>query len=337
MALPACPEDEFIRIWQELKSAKLVAQALAIDIRSVHSRRRAIEHRRGIKFEVNDLRIHPKPNMDNLRSNVQTKLEETRHHARRGTEMEKGRVLVFSDAHFYPDDTTTAYKALIECIKEFKPSVIVCNGDAFDGTTASRHPRISWASAPTIKEELEACQFYLEGIEKANRGGELIWTLGNHDARFETFLSNQIGQYEGVQGFTLKDHFPMWKPCWSYWINTDTVIKHRWKGGYTAGHNNAVQSGINIVTGHTHVLSVQPFTDYSPAFAANGGTRYGVQTGTLANPNGDQFLDYTEDNPKNWRSGFVLLSFDRARLLAPELIQVCGEDEVEFRGKIHSV
>ena len=337
MTLPACPEDEFIRIWQELQSPSLVAKALGIDARSVMRRRRYIEHKNGIVLEAKGHTQKAPIDLKQLKQNVEAKLLQTRHHARRGTEMEKGRVVVFSDAHFYPDETTTAYKALLETIEEFKPSVIVCNGDAFDGTTASRHPRISWASAPTIKEELEACQYYLEGIEKANRGGELIWTLGNHDARFETFLSNQIGQYEGVQGFTLKDHFPLWKPCWSYWINTDTVIKHRWKGGYTAGHNNTVQGGVNIVTGHTHVLAVQPFTDYSPAFSENGGTRYGVQTGTLADPNGDQFLDYTEDNPKNWRSGFALLTFDRGRLLMPELVQVCGEGEVEFRGKIHSV
>jgi len=28
------------------------------------------------------------------------------------------------------------------------------------------------------------------------------------------------------------------------------------------------------------------------------------------------------------------LSFDQGRMLMPELIMVCGEDEVEFRGEI---
>ena len=336
MSQPACTENEFIRVWRELKSSTLVAKALAVDIRSVQRRRKSIEHKYGITLEVvNPSKTHV--DLTAIKERMNTRIESTRHHAQRGRAMEKGRVIVFSDAHFYPDETTTAYKALLEAIKEFKPTVIVCNGDAFDGTTASRHARISWASAPTIKEELEACQFYMEGIEKANRGGELIWTLGNHDARFETFLSNQIGQYEGVTGFSLKDHFPMWKPCWSFWVNDDTVIKHRWKGGWTAGRTNSLNAGVNIVTGHTHVLAVQPVTDYSPAFQANGGTRYGVQTGTLADPNGDQFTDYTECNPKDWRSGFALLSFEEGRLLQPELVQVCGEDKVEFRGKIHSV
>jgi predicted phosphodiesterase len=258
------------------------------------------------------------------------KVDETPNNVRRGIQMEKGRIVVFSDAHFWPDDYTTAYKALLMIIKEFKPKVVIANGDVFDGSQASRHPRIGWSNTPSVKEELEACQEFMGNIENASKGAELIWTLGNHDARFETFLAAQIPQYEGVSGFTLKDHFPMWKPCWSYWVNEDTVIKHRWKGGFAAGRSNALNAGVNIITGHTHNLAVQPITDYN-------GTRYGVQTGTLADPNAEQFVHYTEDNAKDWRSGFTLLSFERGRLLLPELIQVCGEDEFEFRGCINKV
>ena len=242
--------------------------------------------------------------------------------------MEKGRVVVFSDAHFWPDDYTTAYKALLEIIKEFKPKVVVANGDVFDGSQNSRHPRIGWSKSPSVKEELEACQEFMGNIERVSKGAQLVWTMGNHDARFETFLAAQVPQYEGIPGFTLKDHFPLWQPCWSYWINEDTCIKHRWKGGFGAGRSNALNAGVNMITGHTHNLAVQPITDYN-------GTRYGVQTGTLSDPNGEQYVHYTEDGCKDWRAGFALLSFERSRLMLPELIQVCGEDEYEFRGAIH--
>ena len=84
-----------------------------------------------------------------------------------------------------------------------------------------------------------------------------------------------------------------------------------------------------MITGHTHVLSSIPFNDYN-------GTRWGVQTGTLADPNGQQF-SYTEDTPKDWNSGFIMMTFERKQLLQPEIIRVFGEDEIEFRGKIHAV
>jgi predicted phosphodiesterase len=313
-------DDQFIDEWNKLGSPQKFADKHKLNIRSVFNRRRVIETRTGVSL----------PTFNDARCNTLTKLQQTPGHSRRGIKMEKGRVVVFSDAHFWPDEISTAYKALLLIIKEFKPQVIVANGDMFDGSQASRHARIGWEKTPTVKEELEACQEMMAGIEKAAVGAELIWTLGNHDARFETFLSAQMGTYEGVAGFTLKDHFPMWKPCWSYWVNEDTVIKHRWKGGHGAGRANSLNSGVNIITGHTHNLAVQPLTDYN-------GTRYGVQTGCLANIHGEQFMAYTEDNPKDWREGFALLSFERGRLMLPELIQVCGEDEFEFRGCINKV
>jgi predicted phosphodiesterase len=313
-------DDQFIEEWQKIGSPEIFAKTHGMSVRSVYNRRRSIEMRLRIQL----------PTLNDTRCDPLKKLQQTPGNARRGIEMEKGRVVVFSDAHFWPGDYTTAYKALLKIIKEFKPKVVVANGDVFDGSQASRHARIGWEKSPTVREELEACQEFMEGIEKASKGAELIWTMGNHDARFETFLSAQTGMYEGVAGFTLKEHFPLWKPCWSYWINEDTCIKHRWKGSFGAGRANALNSGVNMITGHTHNLAVQPLTDYN-------GTRYGVQTGCLADPHGNQFMGYTEDNPKDWRSGFTLLSFDRGRLVLPELIQVCGEDEYEFRGAIHKV
>jgi len=311
-------DDQFIAEWRKIGSPEVFAKTHGMAVRSVYNRRRSIEMRLKVELPtVNDSRLSPLK-----------KLQQTPGHARRGIEMEKGRVVVFSDAHFWPDDVSTAYKALLMIIKEFKPKVVVANGDMFDGSQASRHARIGWEKTPTVKEELEACQEMMAGIEKAAVGAELIWTLGNHDARFETFLSAQMGTYEGVAGFTLKDHFPMWKPCWSYWVNEDTCIKHRWKGGFGGGRANTLNSGVNMITGHTHNLAVQPLTDYN-------GTRYGVQTGCLANIHGEQFMAYTEDNPKDWREGFALLSFERGRLMLPELIQVCGDSEFEFRGCIN--
>jgi len=314
-------DEQFIEEWNKLGSPSLLAEKHKYSARSIMNRRRSIECRLGIKLETFN---------SQRQETVIKRIEQTPGNARRGIEMEKGRVVVFSDAHFWPDDYTTAYRALLMIIKEFKPKVVIANGDVFDGSQASRHPRIGWSQTPSVKEELEACQEFMGGIEKVSKGAELIWTLGNHDARFETFLAAQAPQYEGVKGMTLKDHFPMWKPCWSYWVNSDTVIKHRFKGGFGAGRANSVASGTNIITGHTHNLAVQPVTDYN-------GTRYGVQTGTLADPNSEQFVHYTEDNPKDWRSGFALLSFERGRLMLPELIQVCGEDEFEFRGCINKI
>jgi hypothetical protein len=119
----------------------------------------------------------------------------------------------------------------------------------------------------------------------------------------------------------------MWKPCWSTWINDDVVVKHRFKGGMHAPQNNTLWSGRTMVTGHLHSAKVQPITDYN-------GTRYGVDTGCLAETFGEQFRDYTEDNPRNWRSGFCVLTFKGGKLLQPELVLAWDERHVEFRGEV---
>jgi hypothetical protein len=313
-------DDEFIKSWNELGSPQRMHERHKIELRSIYSRRRSIETKYEIKLEAFG---------DKRQEAAIKKREQTPGHVRRGIDLESGTIIVFSDAHFWPNDTTTAFRALLHFIKLLKPKVIVNNGDAFDGGAISRFPRIGWDKKPTVKDELEACQFYLGKIEDIAKC-PLIWTLGNHDARFETMLANNASAFEGVQGFTLKDHFPRWLPCWSYWVNEDTVIKHRYKGGRNAGYANITAGGVNMVTGHTHVLAVQPISNYN-------GTLWGVQTGTLAEPNGDQFADYTEDSPKDWRSGFAVLTFERGKLLMPELVQVFGDDEVVFRGKIVKV
>jgi len=236
-----------------------------------------------------------------------------------------GVAIAFSDAHFWPGEKTLANVALLKIIKELKPKVVFCNGDAFDGARVSRWPRIGWDKTPTVKDELQACSDRLGEIADASRC-KLIWNLGNHDMRFEMRLAMAAPEYEGVDGFHLKDRFPEWLPCWSTMINDNTFVKHRWHNGVHAIYNNILKSGKSMVTGHDHALDTRRWTDLN-------GTRYGINTGLLAEPDGDQFVNYTEDAPKNWRSGFAVLTYHKGHLMPPELCEVMQAGAV-FRGKV---
>ena len=309
-----CTDQEFLAAFEQHKTPSKVSHALGIDLRSVYKRRRNLEAKFGIEIKVN-----------------QSEVLVQKHAARVNIHIENGTVVVFSDAHFWDTNPSTAYRALLNFIQQIKPRAVICNGDAFDGASISRHGRIGFLeNRPSVIQELNACKEMLGTLADASKGAVLTWPLGNHDSRFETFLAASAPQYEFVHGFHLKDHFPEWKPCWATWINGDTVVKHRWKGGIHATHNNTIGSGVNIVTGHLHSLKVTPWTDYN-------GTRYGVDTGTLAEIDGDQFLNYTEDNPRNWRSGFAVLTFWKGKLLPPETVEVLDEGLVAFRGKAYEV
>lgn len=317
-------DDEFIRLWRLHGSAKKMAEFLQVDLRTINRRRRRLELRYRIALE-SEKKAH-------LFSHLQTA---HKHGARSQLGIEDGVVLVFSDAHFWPGIRTTAFRGLLWAIEELQPKAVICNGDAFDGSSISRYPRIGWDSKPSVVEELKACEFSLGEVEevalKARHNAKLVWTLGNHDARFENLLAQHAGQYEGVKGFSLKDHFPAWTPAWSCWVNDSVVVKHRYKGGIHATHNNTVSSGKSIVTGHLHSLKVTPYSDY------NQHPRFGVDTGTLAEIDGPQFVDYLEDNPVNWRSGFAVLTFNKGRLLWPELVHRFADGVVEFRGQLVDV
>jgi len=319
-------DKEFIEVWNRLKSASKVGKELKIAERSVHRRRKSIEFRHGISLEANKTSEQP----------IKTPIRKVDHKGRIEATIENGTVIVFSDAHYWPDLISTAHRALIKFIDHFKPSLIVCNGDAFDGGSISRFPRVGWDNKPTVIQELETVGERLSEIEKVAGSAKMVWTLGNHDARYETFLASRVPEFQGIDGFTLKQRFPRWLPAWSCWVNDNTgvvptVIKHRWKGGIHATHNNTLNSGVNFVTGHLHSLKVTPFTDYID-------TRFGVDTGTLAAPDGEQFM-YDEDSPKNHRSGFAVLTFRNGQLLWPELVHVRNEDEgeIEFRGAVDYV
>lgn len=318
MPKPRMTDEEFIKVWNEHLSAEYVAKAVGMDVRAVHNKRRTIEGRYKIELATFDRRPAYKY------IDARTDSARYQHNLLNGT------CIVFSDAHFWPGARTTAFKGLLQFIEIIKPSVVICNGDAFDGASISRHPRIGWDSKPTVAEELKACQDRLGEIEEAAKGARLLWPCGNHDARFESYLAAQSPQYEGVAGFKLKDHFPAWVPCWSVWLNNEVVVKHRARSGIHATHNNTVNSGKTIVTGHLHSLKVTPFDDYN-------GTRWGIDTGTLADANGPQFVDYMEDGFRNWRSGFCVLTFRNGELLWPELAYVRGEGLIDFRGELHDV
>jgi hypothetical protein len=310
-------DEEFIRVWQDLKSATKVAKFFKQNVRSVYVRRKSMEEKYKISLDANTSTFKP------------TRLV-TPGNMRRELNVDFGMVVVFSDAHFWPDEPTPAYRALLRFLEMHKQDIVcvVNNGDAFDGASISRFPSINFNKLPTVKEELEACQISLTEIEnRVLKQTPLVWSLGNHDSRYEQLIVNKAPELQGLKGTQLRDYFPFWQPCYSFWINGNTVIKHRFKGGAMAGRNNTIQGGINFVTGHTHVGCVNPFTDYN-------GTRYGVQTGTLANPLGRQF-EYAEDSPKDWMAGFAVLSFYEGKLLMPELVQLYDDDHFEFRGQVH--
>ena len=250
-----------------------------------------------------------------------------------------GCIFVVSDQHYFPGDPPTpAHLASLLLAEQLKPFAIIANGDAIDGASISRWPVSSFTelgNRPAISLELnEVVERFKEYEELSTRW--CIWNLGNHDARFETRLAERVPEYAGVNGFTLKDHFPGWIPAWSTLVVSPSneplvVVKHRFKGGEYSAYNNTMKAGISIVTGHDHRLWIKPITDYR-------GMRWGVDAGTMSDIHSPHFVNYTEDNPVDWQSGFAILHFRDGKLTGPELVWVLpNERRALFRGDVIKV
>lgn len=303
---PKCSDEEFVQLFTKHGGTE-TARILGILERSVYSRRAKLQR----FFNI----VAP------------TKVEGKIYPHRAQLEIKNGCVVIGSDFHIWPGAESVALRAFKKLCKELNPAAVILNGDVLDFPKISRHPPIGWESTPSPVEEIEAAQDHLHDIAQAVGKARKIWTLGNHDARFETRLATVASEYKGLQGIHLSDHFPLWEKGWSVWINNEIVCKHRWKGGVHATHNNTVGSGKTMITGHLHSQKVTPYTDYN-------GTRYGIDTGCVADPDHRAFTDYTEDGPKNWVSGFAVLKFKDGRMMYPELCSVWDDKLVQFRGEI---
>ena len=318
MAKAHCTTDQFIAEWHKCGGYhQHLCDTFGFKSRgAVSNRRRTIERQR--KITLPSAAVNSERNAAIRRKN----------NRRIEMEINDAVMVVFSDAHVWPGPRTTAQRAVPVIVRRLKPTHLFANGDVFDGAKISRFPASIWAmeQRPTVKQELDACSAFLKDVQDAQPTAKRLWLLGNHDMRLEARLAALVPEFEGVPGFSLKDHFPEWSFAMAAFINENLVIKHRIANGIHAVYNNAVKSGRSIVTGHLHSLKVTPWTDYN-------GTRYGVDTGTLADPEGPQF-DYMEENPASWRSGFVVLTIRNGKLLMPELVQVWDEDHVEFRGEL---
>lgn len=235
-----------------------------------------------------------------------------------------GTLVVFSDAHFRESAPSDAFLILLQLCEKLKPEYIVNNGDAFDGASVSRFPRLGWEPVPSVLEELKSTKSALEKIKNASPGSKPLWFIGNHEQRLSNYLSNNAAMFEGMEGFKIEDHFKDWPFYISASLNDILIIKHRVYSGMHASYNNTLKSGMSIVTGHTHRLNIRPFSDYR-------GVRYGIETGTLARPYGPQF-NFMESNTRDWQEGFVVITIKENQIY-PELVPVV-DGKAFFRGEL---
>ena len=104
---PKVSREEFINVWNRHGSAAEVARHLDISERSVHNRRRRIEKDSNQPLVSANERAKAFAHMQPIQTSLNRVdlgiLDQT--------------IIVFSDAHFWPGEYTTAYRGLLWAIK----------------------------------------------------------------------------------------------------------------------------------------------------------------------------------------------------------------------------
>jgi predicted phosphodiesterase len=225
---------------------------------------------------------------------------------RENVTLKDGWLVVFSDAHYWPGEAPVAHEALIMVVKELKPKLVIANGDVFDGANISRHEPMGWQTLPTVREELDVVKKRLGEIEQASPKSSLLMTVGNHDSRFDRRLATEIPEFKDVSGMRLSNHIPSWPLSYTVLINEDVepiFVLHNIKGGVHAPYNNTKSAGCSVITGHLHSQKAQPYSTLLHDWE-------GIDAGCLADKDHPAF-SYAMDRPRDWRSGFVAIRFDK--------------------------
>ena len=103
----------------------------------------------------------------------------------------------------------------------------------------------------------------------------------------------------------LEDHLKAWPFSYSVLLNEDiepVFVVHNIRGGMYAPRNNVLAAGCTVITGHLHSQKAIPVTTLLSDYE-------GIDAGMLADREHAAF-SYRMDRPADWRSGFVVMTFD---------------------------
>ena len=307
-------DEEFIDIWKRLGSPMAVSRETGLSIRRIYTRRDALA-KKGIYLPTVDSRGH-----GNTAWSPHVEFER-----RRKFEITDGVVIVFSDPHWLPDHSSVASEALIRLIRDLKPKLVVCGGDAVDSDTVSRwDPTRGHHKRFNIREELECVREHFNALDAVLKKAPRAWIMGNHDVRLSRFIAVKAPELKELPFLRLEEWAPKWPLSWTVEINSGgpgmTVIRHRNQAGML--HLQGTKAGVHFCHGHLHKINVHVWPTFN-------GPRYSVDCGSLADPDSDGF-DYTEGAAPH-QQGFAVLTFKAGKLMPPELVHVIG-GEAWFRG-----
>ena len=212
------------------------------------------------------------------------------------------RILFLSDCHV-PFHDKAALKLVMEVIADFKPSILVSNGDFLDCAAVSRHSKDPRRMIGLAKE-LEIANNILDQLDALVPDARRIFLEGNHEQRLIRYLEEKAPELVGIVGTSVPEMLRLRERGWKHVAYKDDTrigkvfVTH---DVGAAGRYNAYKCldtyQASIVTGHTHRLA------YVVEGDAAGGRKVSAQFGWLGDVNQIDWMHKVKAR-REWTTGF---------------------------------
>lgn len=180
--------------------------------------------------------------------------------------IEGKQMLVMSDIHLGFHDKK-AIETSIERGGRKKPEVILLNGDIMDCVSISRFNK-SWDSR-SFKDELDLGRGFLKWMRDKFPKAEIIYKLGNHEARLQKYIQSNADALDGIEDF-LFDKLFRFENFGITKVDDTQIMKfgllniihgHEYYGAATINiaRSYLLKSFDNILLGHRHQSQTYPF------------------------------------------------------------------------------
>lgn len=246
-------------------------------------------------------------------------------------QMEKA--LFVPDPHI-PDNNPEVTRILFNFARWFQPHKCFIMGDVLDCYMLSKYAKNPLHEF-TVQDELDmAAEFFRELVDSVGPKCELIWLLGNHEARFKKYIWSKAPELASLRALNLQNLMDIDEEVTIIPYNKGVNYHGRHvehgklvsgKSGYTAHRliEKKMMSGCN---GHTHRMG-HVFK------RCEGGEFDWVELGCIQNKK----VEYNDNEEPNWQYGFGV-SYYLPHFKAPKMELVHIDDDMNccYAGKIFS-
>ena len=217
------------------------------------------------------------------------------------------RIIILSD-HQCRYNNLEAEKSVLKLIKDFKPTVIVLNGDIVDFEALGKYPT-KLEHRLTVMDDVAAARAMMARLRKAaGKDAKIYFVSGNHEQRLQKYLTSNAPEIEGslnLPEFLGLSDFDIhyvgeygtgvdWNGVFIY--HGSRVSQH---SGYTA-KAEFYDAGTSLAHGHTQRLGAFYVTDRVGVHGAfEGGAMCYVEP-DKAPPS------HRGPKQNNWQNGFLI-------------------------------